>query len=199
MSRLVVPARVGAALAALLFFAAPALAGPPWISVEIPANPHMREARGALLLVRAYHHSSERAFRVTGVARGRVDGERVSVPLTLSPTGRAGVYAVARPDLAEGRWVLVLNLHSGGDTDATALVTLDAGGEVSGVRVPTSERRIEGFTIPRPASDAEIEALLSGDGLADVDPDGPGGGPLAAAAGLAALAIAIPLARRRRR
>lgn len=182
--------------AALLVLAAPALAGPPWISVEIPANPHMREARGALLLVRAYHHDSERAFRVTGFAEGRVGGERVSVPLDLSPTGQAGIYALPRPDLAEGRWVLVLSLDSGGNAAATALVTLDGDGEVSGVRVPTRERRIEGFTIPRPASEAEIEALLAAD---TSDGDAPGAAPLAAVAGLAALALAVPLAHRRRR
>lgn len=189
--------RSAAPLAAVALLAAPALAGPPWISVEIPANPHMREARGALLLARAYHHSSERAFRVTGVAEGLVDGERVSLPLTLVPTGTAGVYAVPRPELEDGRWVVVLTLQAGEDSGATALVTLDADGEVSGVRVPTGGT-VEGFTIPRPATEAEIEALLRGDGLADLDTDGPGAAPLAAAAGLAAIALALPLARRRR-
>lgn len=187
------PPPVSALALALLFgLAATAAAGPPWISVEVPANPNMRESRGAMLLVRAYHHAEERAFRVTGVAEGVVDGERVSLPLALRPTSKAGVYAVPRPDLETGRWVLVLTLE-GGDTDATALVTLDRAGEVAGVRVPV-RGQVEGFTIPRAATDAEVEALLDDEGLADRG----GAGPLAAAAGLVALAIAWPWARRRR-
>ena len=50
--------RVRAAMiaAALVTLAAPALAGPPWISVEHPSNPHHPSTRGAAFLVRAYHH-----------------------------------------------------------------------------------------------------------------------------------------------
>lgn len=189
----------GAALAVALVFvlARPAPAGPPWISIEVPANPHLRESRGALLLVRAYHHDLARAYRVTGVAEGLVDGARRSVPLTLASTGTAGVYAVDRPDLDAGRWILVLTLDAGSGGDATALVTLNGDGEVSGVRVPT-RGPVDGFTIPRPATEAEIEALLRGDGLAGLDVDGPGAAPLAAVAALAGLALAVPLTRRRR-
>lgn len=189
------PSLAALVLALLAGPVATAEAGPPWISVEIPANPNLREARGALLLVRAYHHGTERAYRVTGVAEGVVDGERVSLPLTLSTTKTAGVYAVARPDLDPGRWVLVLTLE-GGDSDATALVTLDRAGRVAGVDVPI-RGRVEGFTFPRAATDAEVEALLSGDGIADRGERG--AAPLAAAVGLAALGIAVPLARRRLR
>lgn len=189
-------ARVAALCAGLLLVVAgSALAGPPWISVEIPANPNIHEARGAMLLVRAYHHDLVRAYPVTGVAEGIVDGERRSVPLEILPTGTAGLYAVAEPDLDEGRWVLVLTLE-GGDIDATALVSLDARAEIAGVRVPTNGT-VDGFTIPRAASDTEIEALLREGDVAGAGHDASTGKPLVAALGLLALVIGIPIVRAR--
>lgn len=181
--------------AMLLLPAGAALAGPPWISVEIPANPNLREARGAMFLVRAYHHDLARAYRVTGVAEGVVDGQRRSVPFEVASTGTAGLYAVPPPDLDAGRWVLVLTLEAG-ETDATALVTLDAGGEVAGVRVPT-RGVIDGFTIPREVTDAEVEALLRDGDVVDAGAGSGTDAPLAAALGLLALVIGIPLVRGR--
>ncbi|MDX1660541.1 MAG: hypothetical protein R3326_02010 [Gemmatimonadota bacterium] len=188
--------RAGAVAAALsLLVTGSALAGPPWISVEIPANPNMREARGALVLVRAYHHDATRAYRVTGVAEGIVEGERRSVPLRVGATSQAGLYTVAPPTLETGRWILVLTLE-GGDTDASALVKLTDGGEVSGVRVPV-DRKVEGFTVPRRATEAEIEAMLREGEL--VTDSRTSGAPLAATVGLLALAVGIPILRSRRR
>lgn len=181
--------------ALLLVLAGAALAGPPWISVEIPANPNLREARGASFLVRAYHHDLARAYRVTGVAEGMVDGQRRSVPLEVAATGTAGLYAVALPDLDAGRWVLVLTLEAG-DTDATALVSLGAGGEIAGVRVPTGGV-IDGFTFPREVTDAEVEALLRDGDVAGIEPDPAAAAPLAAALGLLALVIGVPILRSR--
>lgn len=189
-------ARAAALCAAmLLILAGAALAGPPWISVEIPANPNLREARGASFLVRAYHHDLARAYRVTGIAEGMVDGQRRSVPLDVAATGTAGLYAVALPDLDAGRWVLVLTLEAG-DTDATALVSLDAGGEIAGVRVPTGGV-IDGFTFPREVTDAEVEALLRDGDVVDAGADPASERPLAAALGLLALAIGVPIVRSR--
>jgi len=47
-------------LAALVsaLVATPALAGPPWISIELPANPYDQATRGAFLLVHAFHHGT---------------------------------------------------------------------------------------------------------------------------------------------
>ena len=48
---------LGLAAACAALFAAPALAkGPPWISIELPANPYDQTMRGAFLLVHAFHH-----------------------------------------------------------------------------------------------------------------------------------------------
>ena len=149
--------RAGLALALGLVLATPLLAGPPWISIEIPANPHDRATRGALLVVHAYHHGENVAYPLTGRAEGLVDGKRVSRPLSIARTGAAGVYAVASPDLADGRWILVLKLEAG-ESGATALVRLDDRGEIAGVRVPSHARG--GWTVPRPVTEREIDDLL---------------------------------------
>ena len=182
------PAALVLAAVASLCLAASAAAGPPWISVEIPANPHDRSTRGALLVVRAYHHGTGTAYRVTGVAEGIVDGRRVSVPLEVARTAAAGVYAVGRPELEAGRWVLVLKLGDG-NASATALVPLDSAGEVAGARVP-SRRSADGWTIPREVSEADVEAALRGERMAA---DGEGGAAkmAMAALGLAALGMGL--------
>ena len=55
---------------------APALGGPPWISIELPVNPYDQSMRGAFLLVHAFHHGTPMGFIVTGTAEGIVNGER---------------------------------------------------------------------------------------------------------------------------
>lgn len=179
-----------AALAAVASFclAATAAAGPPWISVEIPANPHDPATRGALMLVRAYHHGTGVATTVTGVAEGIVDGRRVSIPLDVARTRSAGVYAVARPELDPGRWVLVLRLRDG-HSSATALVPLSSSGEVAGATVP-ARRSGDGWTIPREVSDADVEAALRGERPA-ADAEEPGAGLAMTVLGLAALGLGL--------
>src|SRR5690606_32789668 len=76
---------------------ATAHAGPPWIAIELPANPHHASTRDATLLVRAYHHSTLLNAPVHGTAEGIVDGRRVSLPLELTATNQPGVYAVRTP------------------------------------------------------------------------------------------------------
>jgi len=68
---------VATVLSALL--AAPALAGPPWISIELPANPYDQATRGAFLLVHAFHHGQPVGYLLTGTAEGIVNGERRSI------------------------------------------------------------------------------------------------------------------------
>lgn len=128
--------------------------GPPWISVEYPANPHHPDTRGAIALVHTYHHGDARQFPVTGRAVGVVDGRRVTAPIDVQPTYRPGVYAL-RANLAEGAWVLAVDMD---DRDASALVALDRAGSVTAVRVPGTDR--DGWRIPRTATAADVDRLL---------------------------------------
>jgi hypothetical protein len=142
-----------------------ALAGPPWIAIEYPANPFDQDTRGAYLTVRTYHHGDLLSKTVTGTAEGIVNGKRQSMKLDIRPASKQGMYVVRwqRPEL--GRWVLVINSGYQGVTDATAVVEISATGGVASVSVPT--RAIaNGWISPRPVAAAEIDGLLQGRALA---------------------------------
>ncbi|MEO8579512.1 MAG: hypothetical protein ABI469_04630 [Gemmatimonadales bacterium] len=142
-----------------------ALAGPPWIAIEYPANPFDQASRGAFLTVRTYHHGDLLARTVTGTAEGVVNGKRQSMPLDIRPGSKAGMYSVRWERPAVGRWVLVINSGYQGVTDATAVVEISPTGSVANVTVPT--RNYSGGWIgPRPVAASEIDALLEGRALA---------------------------------
>ena len=152
-------ARLLLAAALLLTAATPAVAGPPWIAVEYPANPLHPDSRGALVLVHTFHHGDARAFPLTGYAEGIVDGRRVRRELTVSATYRAGVHAV-RGDLDDGTaWVLVLTMT---DTEThileSMLVALNADRALTAVDIPfaTSDEWDE----PRAATAEQIDDFL---------------------------------------
>jgi len=148
------------AAVALTSGAMPLVAGPPWISIEMPANPFDRASRGAFLLVHAFHHGTPMNFPVTGRAEGIVAGERRTVPLRLARTSRDGVYALHNQWGAAGVWTLVLTVTQGPGDGATALVDIASNGTVAAVRVPTARHREGEF--PRAVTTAEVEAGLRG-------------------------------------
>ena len=157
MIRARLPRRAALPALLVLALAAPAsAAGPPWISIEIPANPYDRATRGAIALLRTYHHGVAIQLQVRGTAEGLVDGERVSLPLELAAAGPTGVYAI-RVDLpSRGVWVLVVH---GGETEGgvTAIVDVAPSGTVRAVEVPT---RGDNPPVPRSVTRAEIDARL---------------------------------------
>jgi hypothetical protein len=151
----------------------PASAGPPWISIEYPANPLDRTTKGAYLLVHAFHHGTPVGLPVRGTAEGIVNGARRTIPLDFGTTSRPGVYALTRQWPAEGRWMLVITVTQGGSGDgATALVRLAPTGQIASVEVPS--RQADGWTIPTAVSRAEIDAavraLASGQAVARRNP-----------------------------
>jgi len=62
-----------------------ALAGPPWIAIEYPANPFDRTSRDAFLTVRTYYHGNLLARTVAGTADGVVNGTRQTTRLDIRP------------------------------------------------------------------------------------------------------------------
>lgn len=150
--RIISPLQLAAA--ALLAFATPAVAGPPWISIELPASPWSSLPRDAFVLVHTYHHFTPVPVTLFGTAEGLVGGERRSIPLAFDTTSALGVYAVRRQWPAEGVWVLRIVLNEDHGT-ATAVVGIGSSGEVNLVRVPTGVGHA-----PRPVSDGEIGGLL---------------------------------------
>lgn len=147
-------------LAVPALLATTAFAGPPWISVEYPANPYDAASRGAFLLVHAFHHGQNVAFPVSGTAEGLVKGERRTVSLELKPTSRPGVYALHKQWSDDGLWTLVLSVRQaeGSGNIAQAVVELGARGEVASVNVPT--RRQGSWLIPAGVSMADVESGL---------------------------------------
>jgi hypothetical protein len=138
--------------------ATPAIKGPPWISIEYPANPWDGTTRGAFLLVHAFHHGTPVDFPVSGTAEGIVDGQRKTVSLEFVRTSRPGVYSLKRQWDTKGVWTLVISVTQQQNDIAQALVELDPKGAVASVRVPTQTHREGEF--PRKATSAEIEATL---------------------------------------
>ena len=142
--------------------AAPAIAKPPWISIELPVNPYDRTTQEAFLLVHAFRHQSPVALPIEGTAEGMVNGERRTVKLTFAETSRDGVYALKRMWATDGVWTLVIRVGQGtaeGET-ATAVVELGADGEVAAVRVPSNRR--DGWTVPTTVAMTDIDRALRG-------------------------------------
>lgn len=183
-----------AAAALTLFTATPALAGPPWISIEIPANPYNSATRGAFCLVRVYHHGDAAYYRVSGSAEGLVEGARRSTALALKETGMPGVYAVNYQPAKDGAWLLLLRVGEDKEySGATVVVRLDRNGGIASARVPT--HRKDGWDIPDPVSSAEVDRMLNEQVAQARDQDrGPESWVLA---GLALVPVAF-LSRRRR-
>ncbi|MEO5511017.1 MAG: hypothetical protein ABIV28_02735 [Longimicrobiales bacterium] len=152
--------------AALLFGTARVVhAGPPWISIEFPSNPHHATTRDASFLIHAYHHTQGINTSVTGTAVGIVGGQRRTMRLDVRETALAGVYALRTPLPKDGTWVLSITMKDD-NAPATALVTVDRSGSVSKVSVPSSMSR-DGWVIPRAATQKDIEAALQQGLIAD--------------------------------
>jgi hypothetical protein len=156
-----VPGLASPAAHLLLPAAGPATAatmGPPWISIEYPANPFDATTRGAFLVVHAFHHGTPTGFPVSGTAEGLLNGERKTVKLSFTATSRAGVYALAKQWPNEGTWTLIVTAAQGPDDRVSAVVELGPTGEVAQVRVPT--RQQDRWTVPAPVQMAEVERSL---------------------------------------
>lgn len=183
MSRTTCSALLAALMLAVVTTAASAK--PPWVSIELPANPMNRSMRGAYLLVHSYHVGQVAPIPLTGTATGLVNGKRQVITLAFDRTDVTGVAAVRRTWPAEGRWVLAIN--AGGDSGPTALVSI-SNGVVQNVNVPTETR--DGFTTGRKVTQADVEQALKA--LAVADADAPADGRDAALAlALAGLGVIV--------
>jgi len=147
-------------LAALLSAAvvSPALAKPPWISIEYPINPFDTGLRGAFLVVHTFIHRTPYAVRLTGTAEGIVNGERRTVPLEFTETSQTGVYTLMQGWPREGVWTLVIHAGEAPGMVATAVVEVGTDGEIASVRVPTRQER--GSTLPADVSMTEVDRAL---------------------------------------
>lgn len=151
---------LGLVAALTLVASAVAIAGPPWIAIEYPANPHDPGTRGALLTVRTYHHGELISYQLTGTAEGIVNGRRQSMPLDIRRLPQAGMYAVRFQKPAQGSWMLVITSSQNWSFAASALVTLDSSGGVASVSVPSNTIENGRWRVPRKVASAEVDAIL---------------------------------------
>ncbi|HJQ20576.1 MAG TPA: hypothetical protein VJ867_09530 [Gemmatimonadaceae bacterium] len=149
-----------AAVAALLCTAAFVRVGPPWISIEYPANPYDQGSRGAFLLVHSFHHETPVGYPVSGTAEGLVDGARRTLSLEFTATSRPGVYALRKQWPDNGVWTLVISTTqgSGDGNTASAVVELGTDGRVASVNVPARQRGQ--WLMPTAVSMSDVEAGL---------------------------------------
>lgn len=136
--------------------------GPPWVSVEYPANPHDPATRGALVVLRSYHHDVQIEAAAAANAISIVDGERRSIPLQITATSRSGVYAVRGELPEDAASVLVLTTREGGGHGAVASALVAFGGdqELLAVRVPHDTHEGGAWLVPRESTQQEVDALL---------------------------------------
>lgn len=144
----------------LALSASAAHAGPPWISVEYPANPHHNTTRGATFLVHTFHHAAHIQPAITATFEGLVDGQRRTVTARVEPTNRTGVYAVRGDVPEDGSWIAVVRMRAG-TAPAVALVQLGQDAQVLAVDVPADRTR-DGWQVPRDVTEREIGAALRG-------------------------------------
>ncbi|MFZ5623118.1 MAG: hypothetical protein ACOY71_01635 [Gemmatimonadota bacterium] len=140
------------------FTAATAIAGPPWISIELPANPMDPSTRDAYLLVHTFHHEQETRELVSGQAIGFVNGKRTVIELEFDRTSRPGVLALRKQWPDQGAWVLALSVGPR-DGQATALVGIGDDGTVRFVKVPTTRDAARG-SWPSRVTGADVDAAL---------------------------------------
>jgi hypothetical protein len=111
--------------------------GGPWISIETPANPYDVSTRGSVFVVHTFHHAVPTDMVLEGRAEGLVDGDRRTVPLTLSKGSQTGAYGVRNQWGTKGTWsVLLTATQPAPKVSIQAVVDLGADGTVSRVSMP---------------------------------------------------------------
>jgi len=139
------------------------LLGPPSIKVDAVTNPATAPVKGAVFIVTGRHHVNGEDVLVAGRAEGIVAGKRVTRPLTLTPTGSDGVFAVTRQWAAGQPWVLVFTVNvpvHDSNGFAEAAVRIAADGRVAGIDYPMG-KLAGGYPWPRKVAADEIDAALS--------------------------------------
>ena len=122
------------------------------LRVDVP-----QDDSDVVLLVRTYRcHQPEKA-KVSGTAEGLVDGQRVSVPITLKTVDK-GVYSVERQWPDKGAWVLAFSGSYAGHHTST-VVTLDDQGKVA-VRETERGTELDARILPRKLKSTDVERAL---------------------------------------
>jgi len=104
-----------------------------WLTVHSASSALGRETPDAAVLVSAEGCGRPADVKLTGMAEGMVKGERRIVPLEIARTRQAGVWAVKKSGLGEGRWTLAITAGLAGFRTSTE-VEWDSDGRYKVVR-----------------------------------------------------------------
>jgi len=122
--------------------------GNPYAATSTSANTKMTK-KGGILAVRSTGCADTVKVQIDGIAEGIVNGARQSIPLHLVEGSVPGASLVIQEWPSEGTWVV--NLTGGcGKSKASAIVPVTS----------TGFNREQSKFYPRPAKNAEIEAML---------------------------------------
>jgi hypothetical protein len=91
---------------------------------------------------------------LSGTAEGLVSGTRRTIRLRFDSTARLNVFGLRKQWPTEGTWLVRINLKQ-----TTALVSLDAAGNVAKVSVPTESS--QGIPLPRAVGSREVDSALA--------------------------------------
>jgi hypothetical protein len=141
--------------AVLIAVVATAYAGGFFLTIHAPSPTD--GVQDAVLTVEAQGCSDYSHAAITGRAEGLVAGKRQSLPVTLAPANKPGMYTVRQQWPADGKWVLVLSAESQGRHTYT-IVELAPDGRLQPASAPSKGIRMAMRTV----TDADIEAALHG-------------------------------------
>lgn len=139
-------ARLGVVICALAAFA---MADGFTFAIGSPVAAQDFRAKTSKFVFRTEGCADPAKAQISGTAEGLVKGARRSMPLQVAPMSKPGVYAVFQNWGSEGDWVVNLKGACAGAM-AGAIVPLG----------PKGFLRESSKFLPRPATDAEIEASL---------------------------------------
>jgi hypothetical protein len=128
---------------------------PAWLSIEAPVNPYDPATRGEACLVHTQLvQGNARLSELSGTAEGMVNGARRSITLRFDSLSRPNTFGVRRQWPSGGTWLLRISLR-----ETTALVSLDAAGNVAAARVPMVNTR--DIPLPRAVTPPAIDSALT--------------------------------------
>lgn len=141
--------RIAMPAAALLVLAGQLFAGGFYLQLGNPEASAEARKNNAVLTIKATGCHDPATAQLTATAVGIVDGQRRSIPLTVTKLSQPGMFALSQQWPKEGKWVIELVARNG-EQFTNSLVTAGA----SGVDRLHAKANMKQF------SDSDVEAML---------------------------------------
>jgi hypothetical protein len=140
----------GTFAASVLALAGQLWAGGFWLQLGNPTASPEAQKHNAVLVIKAVGCHDPASAQVSATAIGMVEGQRRTIPLTLTRLSETGTYALSQQWPKAGRWVIRL-VAKNGEQFTNTLVT--AG--------PDGVDRLHAKAEMKPFAERDVESLLS--------------------------------------